>query len=721
MSNKTSAEKGHSTGIAIINVGLPARGKTHTTLSLQRYFAWLGIDSKAFSVGEYRRKMYGLIAPLDNLFDTDNEEANKNREMIRSMCFDELITYLKNGEGQVAIFDGSNLTKSLRKSMCIKLEKNGLQSLFIGMITINRKIPLKNDFVPCNYHENSLYFLEYITEDLKVVEDNIRKVKINSPDYVNMSVEDAVIDFKNKIQSLEPFYETITEPNLSYIKLINSGGRIITNQLKGYLPTRIAFYLMNIHTYSRRIYLAQAGRADINSSGSELSPEGIEYAKKLRIAVKQRFIENPPKNSYSGVNRILKVWTSSQTECLQTAAPFIRDDDVHVRKRMMLKGLYQGVCDGFSNAEIKSRYPDEYNKFSINPYYHRYPRAESYYDLSMRLEAIILDIEREKDDVLVVAPASVLRCIYAYFAPTAFSKRVIPSLSFSRSTFVELTPTAYGCIERKLPLKRNKPLKSSRKIEEPDFDSDRYQLSNSNQDSEEISESQTKQNVTIDDILLLQKTRNRITGINARRLIGIDPNPENLKDVNDVQKSIVDDPDLKKKENELNDTPKTQKNILSLDAFTQQTNSLDANKNMMMFIEQQMKNRKLENATNEHEDQELENKRNVSNLVEDLYQVGEISKKGKNAAENEGNVSISTAMLTSIPEVDLGIRTRLQNIEETEKAKKKFLAKGVHESKGNHVDTGINMRYKIYKDPSEKRINASDNITAERFKKKFKQ
>jgi 6-phosphofructo-2-kinase/fructose-2,6-biphosphatase 4 len=48
-----------------------------------------------------------------------------------------------------------------------------------------------------------------------------------------------------------------------------------------------------------------------------------------------------------------------------------------------------GVIDGMSVAEIKEKYPDEYEKSLTEPYAHRYPRAESYHDLSVRLEPII--------------------------------------------------------------------------------------------------------------------------------------------------------------------------------------------------------------------------------------------------------------------------------------------------------------------------------------------
>ena len=40
---------------------LPARGKTHVSRSLCRYLRWLGVSTKVFSVGNYRRERMGTI------------------------------------------------------------------------------------------------------------------------------------------------------------------------------------------------------------------------------------------------------------------------------------------------------------------------------------------------------------------------------------------------------------------------------------------------------------------------------------------------------------------------------------------------------------------------------------------------------------------------------------------------------------------------------------
>jgi 6-phosphofructo-2-kinase/fructose-2,6-biphosphatase len=45
--------------LAIVLVGLPARGKTFTAAKLTRYLRWLGHDTKHFNVGKYRRLQLG--------------------------------------------------------------------------------------------------------------------------------------------------------------------------------------------------------------------------------------------------------------------------------------------------------------------------------------------------------------------------------------------------------------------------------------------------------------------------------------------------------------------------------------------------------------------------------------------------------------------------------------------------------------------------------------
>ena len=73
-----------------------------------------------------------------------------------------------------------------------------------------------------------------------------------------MSREDAERDFINRIKQYEAIYETITEPNLSYLQIINVGSQVVVSRIHGYLQSRIAFYLMNLHLKPRSIFFSRA-------------------------------------------------------------------------------------------------------------------------------------------------------------------------------------------------------------------------------------------------------------------------------------------------------------------------------------------------------------------------------------------------------------------------------------------------------------------------------
>ncbi|KAG1763180.1 hepatocellular carcinoma-associated antigen 59-domain-containing protein [Suillus occidentalis] len=94
--------------------------------------------------------------------------------------------------------------------------------------------------------------------------------------------------------------------------------------------------------------------------------------------------------------------------------------------------------------------------------------------------------------------------------------------------------------------------------------------------------------------------------------------------------------------------------------FTQQTNVLDVDKHMMAYIEENLKIRSRPSNSSEYKPGEN---------AQDEFSLSE-RWKGEKKTADEGNVTNSMAMLTAIPEVDLGMDARLKNIEETEKAKR---------------------------------------------------
>ena len=87
--------------------------------------------------------------------------------------------------------------------------------------------------------------------------------------------------------------------------------------------------------------------------------------------------------------------------------------------------------------EIQKKFPDDFRARDQNKFFYRYPRGESYEDLVVRLEPVMIELERQ-GNVLVVTHQAVLRCILAYFLDKPASKK-----SFNSFVAVPLHVTLY--------------------------------------------------------------------------------------------------------------------------------------------------------------------------------------------------------------------------------------------------------------------------------------
>jgi len=105
-----------------------------------------------------------------------------------------------------------------------------------------------------------LIFLETLCDDPAVIAANVAlKVSSGDPDYNDMSPDQAKIDFLRRIREYEKVYETISEPHLSYLRIVNVGSQVELSRINGYLQSRIAYFLTNLHLKSRSIYLSRVG------------------------------------------------------------------------------------------------------------------------------------------------------------------------------------------------------------------------------------------------------------------------------------------------------------------------------------------------------------------------------------------------------------------------------------------------------------------------------
>ncbi|XP_045851300.1 6-phosphofructo-2-kinase/fructose-2,6-bisphosphatase 1 isoform X2 [Meles meles] len=339
----------------VIMVGLPARGKTYISTKLTRYLNWIGTPTKVFNLGQYRReavsyKNYEFFLP-------DNMEALHIRKQCALAALKDVHDYLSHEEGHVAVFDATNTTRE-RRSLILQFAKE---------------------------HGYKVFFIESICNDPGIIAENIRQVKLGSPDYRDCDREKVLEDFLKRIECYEVNYQPLDDEldsHLSYIKIFDVGTRYMVNRVQDHIQSRTVYYLMNIHVTPRSIYLCRHGESELNLRGRIGGDSGLSARGK------------------------------------------------------------QGVCEEMTYEEIQEHYPEEFALRDQDKYRYRYPKGESYEDLVQRLEPVIMELERQ-ENVLVICHQAVMRCLLAYFLDKSSDE--LPYLKCPLHTVLKLTPVAYGC------------------------------------------------------------------------------------------------------------------------------------------------------------------------------------------------------------------------------------------------------------------------------------
>jgi predicted kinase len=204
--------------LLIVMVGLPGSGKTFVSKRICRYISFFqNIPSKIFNVGDYRREMFGAQLPA-SFYDNDNIEAVKSRNKVCDAAMDDMIEFMKEDGVRVAVYDATNSLKENRTKILKRLkdENVGVKKMF----------------------------LEVVVDDEKVLEENIRTVKMSTPDYKGVDSDQAMKDFILRRENYAKNYVPIDESEGSYIRVKNFKKFEIHN-VRGYLPLKVRLFDMN--------------------------------------------------------------------------------------------------------------------------------------------------------------------------------------------------------------------------------------------------------------------------------------------------------------------------------------------------------------------------------------------------------------------------------------------------------------------------------------------
>ncbi|KAJ2719082.1 6-phosphofructo-2-kinase [Coemansia sp. Benny D115] len=458
--------------LVVVMVGLPARGKSYIVKKLKRYLSWLGFQTKIFNVGD-RRRLAGSVDEYEPLsdprgeallartkasaasrsddtppcakcetrhsssfFDPDNKKAKQLREQVALDVFEDLLRWLHAG-GQIAIHDATNSTIERRKALISRLR---------------------------NEPDVNLLFVESICTNKDIINRNIR-LKTQSPDYIGIDPDVAEADFRARLRNYERAYRTIgaaeEKYDVQYCKIIDVGKKVIAYNIQGFLESQVVFYLMNMNLDPRVIYITRHGESEDNAAGriggdAKLAPNGEKYAKALAKFIDRRRLEfalevdeqnhrlaqfmasgnssgnsseqeseaslssNASVSDYSSLHMTVKpdfeIWTSMLRRTMETVEHF-DEQRYRIKNIRSLNEIYAGKCEGMTYDEIASQYPDEFEARQLDKFYYRYPGigGESYADVVLRLQQVIVELERIRHSVLLVTHRAMARTLLSYF------------------------------------------------------------------------------------------------------------------------------------------------------------------------------------------------------------------------------------------------------------------------------------------------------------------
>jgi len=320
----------------------------------------------------------------------------------------------------------------------------------------------------------------------QILISNVHKVKLSTPDYKDMEERAAVADFLARRANYEKYYQPVDEEDGAFCKIVNSH-RYVVHNIRGYLSLKVVHFVMNLHTLPRTFYLTRHGQSEYNLLGkiggdSGLTPAGIEYARRLAIFAKEEIARPRPEDqahngevaraiggnskdvkdaNRTNEERPCRLWTSTLRRTQETAQFIEHSQFNHTfdngetmewlqfrkKPRRNLDELYAGTCDGMTYKEIQEVFPEEFSRRQSDKLSYRYPRGESYMDVTLRLEPLAQEMERIREPLLIVGHQGILRILYAYFM--GLDRKEAPYVSIPLNNVIELTPHAYGCHEKR--------------------------------------------------------------------------------------------------------------------------------------------------------------------------------------------------------------------------------------------------------------------------------
>ncbi|RNF21368.1 putative 6-phosphofructo-2-kinase/fructose-2,6-biphosphatase [Trypanosoma cruzi] len=432
-------------------------------------------ESSLPMMGKSHKKNYVCAEQFRALTcDPESVERRLYRRVLERYAVDAKSFYASGGD--VLVVNDDFITEELRDEAEALFSPLASQTFFMEVIRSNER---NQKFNELKLHDKSEYphdvnaseaqrdfarRIEYLTEVYSTLSSTCQSPGGLSEDEVTLG------DVSREKDKVPGKTTRRKQRGRRYIKLWNSV-EIEVQGVTGYTASRIVSYVMNLtqDKIQHPIFFVRHGESIYNAENriggdSVLSADGEEGANEILgfLASLKRYYCADKKRTAVGEGNVnndddkaggfcssdcraqcensvkVEVWTSQLRRAIQTvenSEPLLGIKNV---RWSSLNEIHAGICEDLTIEEVRTQHPmiDHFRK--VNKYTFRYPEGESYQDLVLRLEPVIMELENADRIVVVVAHQAVLRTLLAYFGSTSAESCVrleLPHRTIWRCTY----------------------------------------------------------------------------------------------------------------------------------------------------------------------------------------------------------------------------------------------------------------------------------------------
>jgi broad specificity phosphatase PhoE/predicted kinase len=361
----------------IVMVGLPARGKSTMATKIKEDLQHDSVKAKIFNNGDLRRKMVSNNTSIAEFYNPDNREAVVIREKIAEINLGKAKNFLKAG-GDVAILDATNASLERRNKIQATLD------------------------------DHPILFIECINNDEEILNASILR-KIETPEFSQLSTEEAIRSFKKRISYYLPIYTSVkNEPN--FIRINSLYKTVLREEIKNTVPYYDQIRDFLVTDTIKNLYLIRHGETFFNlenriGGDSELTEKGSAQARDLA--------------EYFSNKEIPLIFTSQKKRTIQTAEPIkAMQKKCTIIPLAEFNEIDSGICECMSYSEIREKYPYIYSDRKKDKYNYSYPEGEGYASMKERIDRGInkmLYLGNSSGNIMIIGHRAANRMILSHF------------------------------------------------------------------------------------------------------------------------------------------------------------------------------------------------------------------------------------------------------------------------------------------------------------------